>query len=215
MEPGIDIGSMTTLSQLRIVDEHVKDAVKKGAQLLHGGKRLKEYPGYFYQPTVLSGVNHSMKIAKEETFGPVLPIMVFSSPEEALSLANDSHYGLTASVWTRSKKMASWIAERIEAGTVTVNDHMFSFAEPGAIWGGIKQTGRGYSHGPFGLQEMMNIKFISHDFSRKKSQIWWYPYSANFPHLLDRSFVLFYHHKLWKKTKEEYQINRKRAELKG
>lgn len=201
MEPGIDIGSMTTLNQLRTVEEHVKDAAEKGAQLRHGGKRLNEHAGYFYQPTVLSGVSHSMKIMQEETFGPVLPIMAFSSPEEALSLANDSHFGLTASVWTRRKKMASWMAERIEAGTVTVNDHMFSFAEPGAIWGGIKQTGRGYSHGPFGLQEMMNIKFISHDFSRKKSQIWWYPYSKKFPQILDHSFILFYHHKLRKKVK--------------
>lgn len=201
MEPGIDIGSMTTLSQLRTVEEHVKDAVEKGAQLLHGGKRLMDCAGYFYQPTVISGVSHSMKIMQEETFGPVLPIMAFSSLEEAVTLANDSHFGLTASVWTRSKKMASWMAERIEAGTVTVNDHMFSFAEPRAIWGGIKQTGRGYSHGPFGLQQMINIKFISQDFSRKKSQIWWYPYNEKFPKLLDNSFILFYHHQLRKKAR--------------
>jgi len=201
MEPGIDMGPMTILSQLRIVEEHVKDAVEKGAQVLHGGARIEEYPGYFFQPTVLSGVDHSMKVMKEETFGPVLPIMVFSEPEEAVSLANDSDYGLTASVWTRDKKMAAWMAERIEAGTITVNDHMYSFAEPGAIWGGIKQTGRGYSHGPFGLQELMNIKFISHDFSRKKTQTWWYPYSAQWPKLLEKSLVLFHHHRISNKIK--------------
>jgi acyl-CoA reductase-like NAD-dependent aldehyde dehydrogenase len=200
-EPGVDLGPMTILSQLKTVEEHVKDAVEKGAQVLFGGARINEYPGYFFQPTVLSGVDHSMKIMKEETFGPVLPIMVFSEPEEAISLANNSDYGLTASIWTRNKKMAAWMAERIEAGTVTVNDHMYSFAEPGAIWGGIKQTGRGYSHGPFGLQELVNIQFISHDFSRKKTQTWWYPYNVQWPKLLEKSLVLFHHHRILKKIK--------------
>ncbi len=201
LEPGVDIGPMTILSQLETVEEHIKDAVEKGAHVQHGGARIEEYPGYFFQPTVLSGVDHSMKVMKEETFGPVLPIMVFSEQEEAVSLANDSDYGLTASVWTRDKKMAAWMAERIEAGTITVNDHMYSFAEPGAIWGGIKQTGRGYSHGPFGLQELVNIKFISHDFSRKKTQTWWYPYSAQWPKLLEKALELFHHHRISNKIK--------------
>ncbi|UCE22044.1 MAG: aldehyde dehydrogenase family protein [Candidatus Aminicenantes bacterium] len=201
LEPGVDMGPMTILSQLKTVEEHIKDALDQGAQVLHGGARIEEYPGYFFQPTVLSRVDHSMKVMKEETFGPVLPIMVFSEPEEAVSLANDSDYGLTASVWTRDKKMAAWMAERIEAGTITVNDHMYSFAEPGAIWGGIKQTGRGYSHGPYGLQELVNIKFISHDFSRKKTQTWWYPYSAQWPKLLEKALDLFHHHRISNKIK--------------
>lgn len=215
MESGVDMGPMTTLSQLRTVEEHVNDAVEKGAQVLHGGARIKEYPGYFFQPTILTGVDHSMKIMQEETFGPVLPIMVFSEPEEALSLANDSDYGLTASVWTRDKKMASWMAERIEAGTITVNDHMFSFAEPGAIWGGIKQSGRGHTHGPFGLQELVNIKFISHDFSRKKTQIWWYPYSTRFPKLLEKSLVLFHTHQLLQKIKILFSLLPHRSRIRA
>ncbi|MDH5466201.1 MAG: aldehyde dehydrogenase family protein [Candidatus Aminicenantes bacterium] len=206
LAPEVDMGPMTTLSQLKTVEEHVKDAVDKGAQVLHGGTRAENLPGYFFQPTVLTGVNHSMKVMREETFGPVLPIMVFSDPEEAVSLANDSDYGLTASVWTRSKKMAAWMAERIETGTVTVNDHMFSFAEPGAIWGGIKQTGRGHSHGTYGLQEVVNIQFCSYDFSRKKSQIWWYPYSADLPQLLEKSLVLFHHDRLLKKLKALFSL---------
>jgi len=206
MAPEVDMGPMTTLSQLRTVEEHVKDAVDKGARVLHGGTRPENLPGYFFQPTVLTGVNHSMKVMNEETFGPVLPIMTFSDSEEAVTLANDSNYGLTASVWTRSKKTAAWMAERIESGTVTVNDHMFSFAEPGAIWGGIKQTGRGHTHGPYGLQELVNIKFISHDFSRKKTQIWWYPYSADLPRLLEKSFVLFHHDRLLNKLKALFSL---------
>jgi len=199
IEPGVDIGPMANLSQLQVVEDHVKDALNKGAQLLCGGKRLKKMPGYFFPPTVLSEVNHGMEIMKEETFGPVLPVMTFTEPEEAVSLANDSRYGLTASVWTRSKKMAAWMAERIEAGTITVNDHMFSFVEPGAIWGGIKQTGRGYTHGPFGLQELVNIKFVSFDFSKKRKQIWWYPYEQDFSHFMEKSLTFFHHNRLRKK----------------
>jgi acyl-CoA reductase-like NAD-dependent aldehyde dehydrogenase len=206
MAPEVDIGPMTTLSQLRTVEEQVKDAVDKGARVLHGGTRPENLSGYFFQPTVLTRVNHSMKVMKEETFGPVLPIMAFSEPEEAVTLANDSDYGLTASVWTRSKKTAAWMAERIETGTVTVNDHMFSFAEPGAIWGGIKQTGRGHTHGPYGLQELVNIQFISHDFSRKKTQIWWYPYSVDLPQLLEKSLVLFHHDRLLKKLNALFSL---------
>ncbi len=207
-EPGVDIGPMTILSQLHVVEEHVRDAVSKGARVLSGGTKIKEFPGYFFQPTVLSGVDHSMKIMKEETFGPVLPIMVFSEPEEAIFLANDSPFGLTASVWTQNQKMAAWVAERIDVGTVTVNDHMYSFAEPRAIWGGIKQTGRGYTHGPFGLQELVNIKFTSHDFSRKRTQTWWFPYRADFPKLLEKSLVFFHHNRRREKIKALFSLLR-------
>jgi succinate-semialdehyde dehydrogenase/glutarate-semialdehyde dehydrogenase len=201
LEPGVEVGPMATLSQLKVVEEQVKDAVRKGAQVLCGGEKIKDLPGYFFPPTVLSKVNHSMKIMQEETFGPALPIMTFSEPEEAISLANDSRFGLTASVWTKSKKMAQWMAEKIEAGTITVNDHMFSFIEPGAIWGGVKQTGKGRTHGQFGLLKLMNIKYISLDHAKKKTQMWWYPYSASWPKVLDKSFVLFYHDRILKKIR--------------
>lgn len=201
LEPGIDMGPMATLPQLQVVEAHITDARSKGAQVLYGGKRIKNVPGYFLQPTVLSNVNHSMKIMQEETFGPVLPIMSFSKPDDALTLANDSRFGLTASIWTKDKKMAGWMAERIEAGSVTVNDHMFSFSEPGAIWGGIKQTGIGRSHGLFGLRELVNVKFVSLDFIKKKTQLWWYPYDTSLPKILEKSLILFHHDRLNKKAK--------------
>jgi len=206
VEPGIDIGPMVTLSQLEVVEEHIKDATGNGARILWGGKRVKNTPGNFFEPTVLTNVNHSMKIMKEETFGPVLPIMSFSGPEEALSLANDCHYGLTASIWTRDKKMAKRMAERIEAGSVTVNDHMFSFVEPGAIWGGIKQTGIGRSHGDFGLLGLVNIKYVSLDFIKKKSLLWWYPYDSSLPKILEKSLALLHHDRLMKKTKAMFSL---------
>jgi len=141
LEPGVDMGPMTTLGQLRLVQDHLADAKAKGANILCGGEKPDGLPGYFITPAVLNNADHSMRIMTEETFGPTLPIMPFYALDDAVALANDSVYGLTASVWTRDRKTAAWLAERIEAGTVTINDHMFSFTEPRAIWGGIKQTG--------------------------------------------------------------------------
>jgi succinate-semialdehyde dehydrogenase/glutarate-semialdehyde dehydrogenase len=197
---------MTTLSQLKVVEEHLQDAREKGAAVLCGGERVKDLPGYYIAPAVLTDVNHSMKIMKEETFGPTLPIMPFSAPEEAVSLANDCSYGLTASVWTRDRKMAAWMAERLEAGSVTVNDHMFSFSEPEAIWGGIKQTGMGRSHGPYGLLHLVNIKFVSSDFLKKKAQLWWYPYQDPKPQVIQKSLLLMHQRGVGKKLKAAFSL---------
>jgi len=142
----------------------------------------------------------------EETFGPTLPIMPFDTLEEAVALANDSHYGLTASVWTRSRKRADWFAERLEAGTVTVNDHMYSFVEPRAIWGGIKQTGMGRCHGPFGLHELVNIKYISHDYIGKKAQPWWYPYDRSLAGLFEKAIPLFHGRSLGVKLRSAWGL---------
>ncbi|MGA2361665.1 MAG: aldehyde dehydrogenase family protein [Candidatus Aminicenantales bacterium] len=192
LEPGVDMGPMASAAQLKIVEEHIADARAKGAAVPVGGSRIASLPGYFIEPTVLTGVDHTMKVMTEETFGPTLPIMAFDRPEEAMALANDSLYGLTASVWTRSRKQAEWFAERLEAGSVTVNDHMYSFVEPRAIWGGIKQTGMGRSHGPFGLQELVNIKYVSLDFLGKKSQTWWFPYDRGLEHILEKTITVYH-----------------------
>jgi len=206
LDPGVEMGPMVTLAQLQTVKDHIQDARDKGAEILFGGKNKIDLPGYFIHPTVLSGVNHTMKIMTEETFGPTLPIMTFSDPEDAVFLANDSYLGLTASVWTRSKKMAAWMAERIETGSITVNDHMFSFIEPAAIWGGIKQTGMGRSHGPFGLQELVNIKFVSFDFLNRKKQLWWFPYDSGMKSLLSKSAILFHHSRIREKRKALFSL---------
>jgi len=201
MEEGIDIGPMTSLQQRDKVEEHIKDAQKKGAQVLLGGERKGDLPGYFIRPSVLSRVDHSMKIMKEETFGPVLPIMTFSDLDEAAALANDSDFGLTASVWTKDRKKALKLAEMISSGTVTINDHMSSYSEPGAVWGGIKHTGIGRSHGPIGFKELVYAKFISRDFSRNKKLIWWYPYEKGIFEIIKKSFDLFYSARRGKRVK--------------
>jgi acyl-CoA reductase-like NAD-dependent aldehyde dehydrogenase len=201
MDPDVDIGPMENMGQLKVVEEHVQEAREKGAELLCGGGRLDHLPGYFYAPTVLSGVSHKMKVMTEETFGPVLPIMTFSDVDEAVTLANDSHYGLTASVWTRDKKAAARVAGRLETGGVTVNDHMITFNEPTAIWGGVKQTGQGRTHGPYGLLEITNIKFICSDFSKKRTKQWWYPYGPGNLRIMKGSLPLLHHRKFGPRLK--------------
>jgi succinate-semialdehyde dehydrogenase/glutarate-semialdehyde dehydrogenase len=201
LESEIDIGPMASMGQLYTVKDHIEDARLKGATILTGGEKPDGLSGHFITPVVLTDVDHSMKIMIEETFGPTLPIMAFSSLDEAVSLANDTPFGLTASVWTKNKKNASMLADRLETGSITINDHMFSFVEPGAIWGGIKGSGIGRSHGPYGSLNLVNIKFVSHDYRKNKTQLWWFPYDQKFPQLLARSLTLFHHEKLIDKIK--------------
>jgi acyl-CoA reductase-like NAD-dependent aldehyde dehydrogenase len=192
LETGVDMGPMANAGQLKVVEEHIADARAKGAGIPVGGGRVAGRAGYFLEPTVLTGVNHTMRCMTEETFGPTLPIMVFDDDEQAVALANDSDYGLTASVWTRDRKRAGWFAERLEAGSVTINDHMYSFVEPRAIWGGIKQTGMGRSHGQFGLLELVDIKYVGMDFFRKKSQTWWFPYDRSLEGVMEKGIAAFH-----------------------
>lgn len=201
LEAGTDVGPLAVPTQVDIVEGHIQDAKEKGAHILVGGEKVKDVPGYYFKPTVLTQVDHSMKIMTEETFGPILPIMTVSDVEEAVNLANDSDYGLTASVWTRNKKLSSQLSKRLHFGSVTINDHLFSFAEPGALWGGVKNTGLGRSHGPYGILELVNIKYISKDFSKKKTQLWWYPYGKDLLQLLKVSMNVFHHGRFWGKIR--------------
>jgi acyl-CoA reductase-like NAD-dependent aldehyde dehydrogenase len=201
LDPDVDMGPMENLGQLKVVEEHVREAREKGAEVLCGGQRLDGRPGYFYAPTVLHKVDHTMKIMTEETFGPVLPIMTFSDVDDAVRLANDSHYGLTASIWTKDKRTAARLAEELEVGGVTVNDHMVTFNEPKAIWGGIKQTGMGRTHGPYGMLEITNIKFVCDDFKKKRSKEWWYPYAPENLRIMESALAIMHHPRRSKRVK--------------
>ncbi|HYN87065.1 MAG TPA: aldehyde dehydrogenase family protein [Ardenticatenaceae bacterium] len=182
-DPNVEVGALTNEQQIHIVEEQVADALAKGATLLVGGYRLQR-PGYFYAPTVISDVDHSMRLMADETFGPVLPIMVCDSMDEAIGLANQSSYGLTASIWTRDMGKAQALAERIRAGAVIVNDHAAHWGEPTASWGGTGHSGFGRTRGPQGLLEMVNAKWISLDSRRGQLDPWWYPYNEGALHLL-------------------------------
>jgi succinate-semialdehyde dehydrogenase/glutarate-semialdehyde dehydrogenase len=174
----VDVGPMTMERQRRTVEEHVADAVAKGARVLTGG-RAPEGPGFFFPPTVLAGVDHTMRVMREETFGPVLPIMVVPSLEEAIRLANDSEYGLTASAWTRDPETARRLERELQAGVVTVNDCVYSYAEATAPWGGFKHSGIGRTHGLPGLREMVQVKYVAREFGAGPN-LWWYPYDQEF-----------------------------------
>ena len=173
----VDIGAMTNERQLLIVEDHVGDAVARGAKVRAGGHRLNNTDGWFHEPTVVTGVDHSMKLMRDETFGPVLPIMTFKTDEEAIRLANDSIYGLTASVFTGDIGRGKRVAEQIDAGTVMVNEVVYTHAVAQTPWGGVKQSGYGRTHGRLGLLELVSAQHIHVNAMPRLADVWWFPYS--------------------------------------
>ncbi|MBI1935889.1 NAD-dependent succinate-semialdehyde dehydrogenase [Candidatus Woesearchaeota archaeon] len=158
MQMETDVGPLVNEDQVEQVEEQVNDAVKKGAEVLVGGKRL-ERKGFFYMPTVLTNVKSSMKVVKEEVFGPVAPIILANDEKEAVEVANSSEYGLGASVWTRDESKGLKIARQIEAGCVFVNSVVKS--DPRMPFGGVKKSGIGRELSKYGLKEFVNVKGIS------------------------------------------------------
>jgi acyl-CoA reductase-like NAD-dependent aldehyde dehydrogenase len=180
-----DVGPMIHERQLQIVEEHVEDAVARGARVLAGGSRLPEQGKNFYTPTVLADVTHKMRIMREETFGPVLPVMAFENDDEAVRLANDSEFGLAASVWTRDRARGERLARHIQAGTVMVNDVVSCFGISEAPHGGVKSSGVGRTNGRFGLEEMVRLKYLDVDLAPRMKKVWWYSYGATFARQMD------------------------------
>jgi acyl-CoA reductase-like NAD-dependent aldehyde dehydrogenase len=170
------IGPMVSKEQFDTVCELVDDAIAAGAKRLYGGPtKVEGQSGHFIAPTVLTDVNHDMRIMREEIFGPVLPIMTVDTEQEAIDLANDSSFGLGASVWTLDRAKGQRIAHELEAGMVWTNDHSYTHGACQCSWGGVKESGLGRSHSKFGFYECTNIKLISWEPSRTRN-IWWHPY---------------------------------------
>ena len=180
MDASTEIGPMINERQVRIVESHVEEARSRGARILTGGARMRELGPTFYAPTVVADVDHSMRIMREETFGPVLPIASVRDDEEAVRLANDSDFGLAASVWTSDRQRGENLARRIQAGTVMVNDVMSCFSISEAPHGGMKASGLGRTHGRWGLEEMVRVKYVDTDLLPKMKKVWWFGYGSDF-----------------------------------
>lgn len=178
-----DVGCLANDKQLEIVERHVTEALEQGAKALTGGSRGPT--GTFFEPTVLVEVNHSMSCMREETFGPTLPIMKVSDEEEAVRLANDSPYGLSATVW--SKGRGEQVARRLEAGAVNVNDmftNLFTLPLPQAGW---KQSGIGARNGgAYGIRKYCRPQAIVEAKQTPKKELQWYPYSPRKMKILAR-----------------------------
>lgn len=172
-----EIGAMSSERQLAIVEAHVEDARSRGAEILAGGRRPAGLNGPFYEPTVIAKVNHTMDIMREETFGPVLPIQTFKTEEEALKLANDTIYGLTAMVFTRDTGRGQRLAQQIMAGTVMVNEVLYTHGMAATPWGGMKQSGYGRTHGRAGLLEMVAPQHVHANRVSFIPDLWWFNYS--------------------------------------
>jgi acyl-CoA reductase-like NAD-dependent aldehyde dehydrogenase len=177
------IGPLANPMQLGVVEEHVQDAIAKGAKVLAGGKRTGF--GLFYEPTVLDACRQDMRVVAEETFGPVIPIVRVKDAEEALRLANDSRYGLNASIWTRDLARAEELAKRLEAGTIFINNHALTGAMPFAPWTGVKDSGYGVANSEHALHTFARPRTIFVDSGRAPDP-WWLPADGLLAELAER-----------------------------
>ncbi len=176
-----DMGVMTTARQVQSVQKQVDNALAAGAKIFARSPEPENKTLKNVLPAmVLVDVNHEMDFMRDETFGPTAGVMPFKTMEEALALANDSYLGLTGSVWSKDRKKAKKIARQIQAGAVTINDHLMSHGLPDTSWGGFKQSGMGRTHGAQGFMEMTQPQMIVDDWlSGLNRNLWWQPYDAS------------------------------------
>jgi len=187
-----EIGPMVSDDQADLVTELVDDAIANGAERVTGGPaEVEGMTGRFIGPTVLTGVTPEMRIMKEEIFGPVMPITVVDSDEEAIRLANDSDFGLGASIWTRDRAKGDRMGREIESGMVWINDHSFTHGTCQCSWGGVKDSGLGRTHSKFGFYECVNIKLQSWEPGWTRA-FYWHPYDRSMGDAIRASAQLLY-----------------------
>ncbi len=169
-----DMGPMANPAQKERVEEAVRQAEARGARVV---ARVGSTDGLYHPAVVLDGVNGSMAVLNDEVFGPVIAVVPVSGDDEAVSVANASRYGLTASVWSRDRRRAERIAGQLLVGTVMINDHMMSHGMAEVPWGGFRDSGSGRSHGEAGFLEMTRERAVIGELlSRAPRALWWYPY---------------------------------------
>jgi acyl-CoA reductase-like NAD-dependent aldehyde dehydrogenase len=190
--PDADVGAMTFPPQIDVVERHLVDAQARGARVLTGGRRVPGREGLWFEPTVLVDVDHDMLVMREETFGPVLPIMRVADIAEAVELANDSVYGLTASVWTGDGPTGAAVARELRAGQVCINDVGTSFGVADLPLGGVKESGIGRLHGLQALRDLSTEKAVLVDRFGFSRELWWYPLPRRLGWLTRLGVVLRY-----------------------
>ena len=187
----MDIGAVTSPPQMDLIDSHVRDAVAKGARAAVGGHKAQG-PGDFYEPTLLLDVDHTMECMTEETFGPTLPVMKVADADEAVRLANDSPYGLQASVWTKDIAKGERLARRIEAGVCCVNDAQINYVALELPMGGWKESGLGSRHGADGIRKYTRKQSILVTRFGPNRDIHMLPYKPSTTKLIGRMLKLVY-----------------------
>lgn len=191
----VDMGSITTPAQLQTVERHLEDALAKGAKILSGGKRIASLGGYFFEPTVVVDVKQNMAIMEEESFGPIIAIQKVKDGEEALAAANQSIYGLSASVWGPKKK-AIQLSRRLESGSVCINEALTNFMVPELPFGGVKQSGYGTRHGKEGIRRFLRAQSVFVPRLKLSREFVWYPYSSLVAKMIERGLVWLYRSRL-------------------
>ncbi|MDY6765188.1 MAG: aldehyde dehydrogenase family protein [Halobacteria archaeon] len=214
-ESHVDVGPLISEEAVDRIDSMVQESVEMGATPLTGGERIDELDGSFYKPTILTDVTHEMPVIQEETFGPVLPIIEVEDEEEAIEMANDTPYGLTASVWTRDEKHGEKIARSLDAGTVSVNDHAYTYGINSTPWGGHNRSGERLTHGTWGLEELTTLKHIhvtkgdTFPKSTRTKNLWWFPYPHDQHEVMREGMEYLYGGGLRKKIRKTPYMIRK------
>jgi acyl-CoA reductase-like NAD-dependent aldehyde dehydrogenase len=173
----VELGSMSSEEQFNKVTSQVSEAIARGAKALTGGRSNPNFGAFFYEPTVLVDVDHEMSVVRDETFGPVIPILKVRDEAEAIRLANDSRYGLDACVFSRDTRSAARIADKLHTGTVCINDALVNYIIPDAPMGGVKDSGFSRRHGAEGIRKFCRQKTIVIDRFGLKSEFPWFPAS--------------------------------------